>query len=42
MNKDLLLDICVFFPGWRGPNGRAFSSFSGFFFFFFRSVRQGD
>jgi len=41
MNKDLNRNNYRFFPGWRLPAGRVFSSFSGFFFFFFRSVRLG-
>jgi len=41
MNKQLFADICSFFPGLRRPDGAGFLSFSGFFFFFFRSVRPG-
>jgi hypothetical protein len=41
MNKHLFPDIRSFSPGWRRPDEAGFLPFSGFFFFFFRSVLPG-
>jgi len=41
MNKHLFPDISSFLPGRRRPDGPVFLFFSGFFFFFFRSVHLG-